>query len=127
VAETAKRNYTRQKMAGELVREKDQQPTQGIFSLFFEKIFENVRKNHISLVFNISDGNSQLFRALPVVRRHCTASYGISQLCRALRLAHRYCTASYMAMKSASAVAAILDSALTKTEGGWEVEISNRA
>jgi hypothetical protein len=34
---------------------------------------------------------------------------------------------SYMAMKSASAVAAILDSALTKTEGGWEVEISIRA
>jgi hypothetical protein len=32
-----------------------------------------------------------------------------------------------MAMKSASAVAAILDSALTKTEGGWEVEISIRA
>jgi hypothetical protein len=34
---------------------------------------------------------------------------------------------SYMAMKSASAVAAILDSALTKAEGGWEVEISIRA
>jgi hypothetical protein len=34
---------------------------------------------------------------------------------------------SYMAMKSASAGAAILDSALTQTEGGWEVEISIRA
>jgi hypothetical protein len=34
---------------------------------------------------------------------------------------------SYMAMKSASAGAAILDSVLTKTEGGWEVEISIRA
>jgi hypothetical protein len=37
VAETAKRNYTRQKMAGELLREKDQQPAQGIFHYFLKK------------------------------------------------------------------------------------------